>query len=203
MNKTVNKMMAIGVGVTMMLATGVSTTFAATASDVHDVVITVTERAMLALSSKDDVTFTIDVIDGGVAGDPIEVIDSANVDNKYLFYTSIVAGKDFTREITVQINDATKIPAGTTLSVLPAAPAAAGQGGKGTAVGTAIDLSTAATAAVDLVTGIKSCSTGKSTGNGVQLTYDLAIDDETDAVAALVAAEYTVIVTYTLTESAL
>ena len=166
-------------------------------------VITVTERAMLALSSKDDVTFTIDVIDGGVAGDPIEVIDSANVDNKYLFYTSIVAGKDFTREITVQINDATKIPAGTTLSVLPAAPAAAGQGGKGTAVGTAIDLSTAATAAVDLVTGIKSCSTGKSTGNGVQLTYDLAIDDETDAVAALVAAEYTVIVTYTLTESAL
>ena len=87
------------------------------------------------------------------------------------------------------------------MTVLPGAPTDAGQGTKGTAADAAIDLSTAATSAnaKDLVTGIKTCSTGKAATDGVQLTYDLTLVGA--SIADLVSGTYTTVVTYTLTDS--
>lgn len=200
MKTRTQKTIAIFLGLALLLVLGVSRSHAAMTDDSHNVVITINECALLALNSNQDTTFTIDIVEDGEAGDSIAVVGGENLNNNYLHYTSIVDGTGKTRKITVQIDD-DNIPAGTTLTVLPGAPAATGQGDKGTAVSTAIDLSTAAgaTNAKDLVSGIKSCSTGNGSTDGVQLTYALAIDNQTTAVAALVADEYTVEVTYTLT----
>ncbi|MDY0175519.1 MAG: hypothetical protein RBT25_01350 [Lentisphaeria bacterium] len=202
MKTRTQKTIAIFLGLALLLVLGVSRSHAAlTDNDSHNVVITINECALLALNSNQNTTFTIDIVEDGEAGDSIAVVGGENLNNNYLHYTSIVDGTGKTRKITVQIDGADNIPAGTTLTVSPGAPAATGQGDKGTAASTAIDLSTAAgaTNAKDLVSGIKSCSTGNGSADGVQLTYALAIDNQTTAVAALVADEYTVEVTYTLT----
>jgi hypothetical protein len=160
----------------------------------HDVTITVDEVAELGIVG-DDVSFTV----GSDAdpGDPFKVTP-INQDAKYLQYTSIVDDGS-TRKITVQQTDA--LPDGVTLKVTPAAPSG-GQGDKGTQVGSAIDLGpTKDDGAADVVTEIGSCYTGTEGTDGVQLTYELTVEnDDVSSLKTLTETAYTI--TYTLTEGA-
>lgn len=156
----------------------------------HDVTITVDEVAMIADVGA-DVSFVIEA-PAQAGGD--FVVAPTNEDGRWLQYSSIVDNAGETRTITVQISGAVNPPAGTTLSVSAADPAGDGCGTLGNGVAD-VDLTGVAQ---DMVTGIGSGTTGTGVGvDGVQLTYELTIDD----CSALFADVYTVNILYTLTDS--
>ena len=89
----------------------------------------------------------------------------------WLNYTSIVSGILKNR---IQVKITGTVPAGTTLKVVAAAPAATGDGAKGTS-GSEVTLD-----ATDknLITLIGSCYTGTGASSGAQLTYTWSVNSD-------------------------
>jgi hypothetical protein len=171
---------------------------AAAASDTatHNVTITVTEVAELAIVGA-DVSFTVGATPPTAGAEP--AITATNASAKYLQYTSLVPSAQ-TRKITVsRSND---LPAGLTLQLQVTLPGANKRGATGSAgafsAATALTAITG-TATQEAVTAIGSGWTGTAGTDGANLTYSLIF---TAGDNSFVTSNDPVVVTYTLTTSA-
>lgn len=176
---------------------GAGNVLAASDTTDHDITINVEEVALIDLNNNAAITFTIGA--PALAGDAF-VVDPEEDASKWLWYTSIVAGSEESRKITVEIDNSTNIPAGVLLYVeaLNDADPTGGCGELGSFVAGPIELNDTAGDAEDIVTAIGSGYTGRVDGtDGVQLEYTLDID----GCEELFAGNYTVNVLYTLTDS--
>lgn len=125
-----------------------------------------------------------------------EAVNFGSAINKKLWlnYTSVVdAGDNAERQITVALDDADNLPNGVSLLV-SAGSISSGKGKKGSTVEGKV---TIGTTAQNLVTGIGSCYTESGSGKGHQLTYELDMNE--NEYANLVAKDYEVQITYTIT----
>ena len=180
-----------------LVALAASAALAATDNDSHTVTITVNEVAMIRVNGANDVSFTIGA--PTTDGDAF-LVTPANADAKWLQYTSIVP-TDSTYKRTIQVDLASgsgSIPAGTTLNVMPSAPAGVGKGNRGNQVGSAVAISGTA---ADVVTDVRSCYTGMAATGGVQLTYSLEINNGEEGLLYSPTSAYTPVVRYTLTSA--
>jgi len=187
MKKKMKKLIAL-VGVTALLGCWTGTGYSATDTTEHNVQINVREVALINAIGTDP-EFTIGA--PSVGGEAFAVT-SSNADAKWLQYSSIVSAPNEKRKITAAIEPDANIPAGATLLVTADDP----QGGTGF-LGSGTGQVELAESPADIVTGIRSGYTGTGGSEGVQLTYELAIDLADPA--ALYANSYTVEVKYTLT----
>jgi len=159
----------------------------------HGVEITIPTISIVDIEGTDGESPAINLTpsyDGLEAGAAVN-FSSATNSNLWLNYTSIV-DSDQIRSITAAITGV--LPSGVTLNLLAGSAASTGNGTKGSSEGVITLSSTAA----DLITGIGSAYTGDGHSNGHQLTYTLDMAD--DSYANLVADDYSVTVTYTITE---
>ena len=173
----------------------------------HNVYITVQEVALVQVTPA-SASFTIGA-SGGLPGEPFYISpnngSATNIgydNSSYLWYTSIVAGSGYTRDITVHIDNAANIPAGYKLYVKAAADTvSSGCGNLGTAVTSRIDLGAhvGLGAAEVIVNDLGSGYTGRGANDGVNLIYELEMIPCN--AGSLFAANYTTLVTYTLTDS--
>ena len=168
----------------LLLVFAASVSFGLTASDNHDITITISEVTLMALSSAATITLTID--NTGLSAGVTPLGDSDN--SKSLEYTTINTGA-LERVVEAQLSVAA--PSGTTLSLEASDPG--DSGGEGVSPGsvTLSDLS-----AGSILTNIGSSATA---GGGPTLTYTLAISDAT---ALDTADSGDITVTLTLTEDA-
>lgn len=172
---------------------------AAAASDsaTHDVTITVTEVAELAIVGA-DVSFTVGAATPQTAGAAPEIVPT-NAGAKYLQYTSLVPSGQ-TRKITVSRSN--NLPAALTLRLQVTLPGDNKTGATGSAgafsAATALTAITG-TATQDAVTAIGSGWTGTAGTDGANLTYSLIF---TAGDNSFVTSNDPVVVTYTLTTSA-
>ena len=114
-------------GVAALLAAGAGSAPAQESDTTdHNVNIDVEEVALIN-DIGDDPVFTIDAPAGAVGGEAV-VVTSTDEDSKWLQYTSILGPALNERKITVSIDDADNIPAGTTLTVTAATPGAPSSG---------------------------------------------------------------------------
>jgi len=125
-----------------------------------------------------------------VPGPPLPSVSDSST---YLRYTSVVpkvSGKVQSRNIQARLSSG-RLPRGTQLRLLAAAPAGSKVGQVGTSAGQIVLTSTSK----NLLTGVKSGWTGTGGLNGSQLTYTFAV---TDPSALGTAASATLIITLTL-----
>lgn len=157
----------------------------------HSVGITIPTVALIDVEGAGGEATTINLIPDFSALEAGEAVDfsSASDNSLWLNYTSVVAA-DQTRNITASISG--NLPSGVSLKLL-ASGVTTGNGTRGTA-GEQITLSETAQ---NLITGIGSAYTGNGTEKGHQLTYSL--DMNNDSYSNLVANDYEVTVTYTIT----
>lgn len=136
------------------------------------------------------------------AGNAVNFASASN-SSLWLNYTSIISGNSNNgngngnsdeRKINVKLDESDNLPAGVSL-ILSVGNITSGKGNKGDAVSGSITISEDAT---DVVTGIGSCYTESGTNKGHQLTYGLQMDN--DNYADLLANDYSVTVTYTITD---
>lgn len=132
---------------------------------------------------------SLTLVEPTIGGTAIALIES---NTSWINYTSIVA-TDASNKVSVAITTGA-VPAGTTLKVVAAAHATAGDGTYGTP-GAAITLSADAQ---DLITAIGSCYTGTGAESGHQLTYTWSVDDDKYATVKAAAAA-SITATYTIT----
>jgi len=160
----------------------------------HGVNISIPTVSIIDIEGPDGESPTINLTpsyDGLEAGAAVNFSSATNND-LWLNYTSIVS-PDQTRSINAAITEGS-LPAGVSLKVVAGSASATGNGTKGSPE-SVINLSSTA---APLVTGIGSAYTGDGHSNGHQLTYTLDMADE--SYANLVADDYSVTVTYTITE---
>ena len=160
----------------------------------HGVEITIPTVAIVDIEGPEGESPAINLtpgIDGLEAGAAVNFSAATN-SNLWLNYTSI-AGPEQTRSINAAITEGS-LPAGVSLKVVAGNASATGNGAKGSPE-SVINLSSTA---APLISGIGSSYTGDGHSNGHQLTYSLDMNDE--SYANLVAADYNVTVTYTITE---
>lgn len=160
----------------------------------HGVNISIPTVAIIDIEGPEGESPTINLTpsyDGLEAGAAVNFSSATNND-LWLNYTSIV-GSEQTRSINAAITDGS-LPAGVSLKVVAGNASATGNGAKGSPE-SVINLSSTA---APLVSGIGSAYTGDGHSNGHQLTYSLDMDVE--SYTTLVAADYNVTVTYTITE---
>ena len=124
------------------------------------------------------------------AGDAVADVTS---NGSWINYTSIIASGS-TNKVTAEIS-AGSVPTSTTLKVVAAADASAGDG----TVGTPAAQITLSGTAQDLITGIGSCYTGDGSSAGHNLTYTWSVD--ADGYASVATANASLTVTYTITAS--
>lgn len=172
-----------------ILVVSVSTAFADSNTDNHQVSIVIPQIALLDIEPEGSKDISITMVEPTEAGDA--PADQTN-DNLWLNVTSIVAA-NATRSISVSINAAV---AGLDLKVVAAAYDGDGFGFWGTAKS---ELTTLSTSSQNLVTGIKSGYTANGDGNGYQLTYTVSPKGD-NTFGDLVADTKLITVTYTLTE---
>ncbi len=122
---------------------------------------------------------------------------NARDNSLWLNYSSVVGSKsDPSRKVSVAITNG-EVPGGLELYVA-AAKAATGKGKLGSPVGR-VNLNTTAT---ELISGIGSCYTDNGENFGHQLTYDLQLANDENAVASIDFDESTTLtITYTLTDN--
>ncbi len=164
-------------------------------TDNHKITIGIPNIALLDIEPDND-GFDMDVTEAisSEAGNPLDF--SVTNATKWLNYTSVVNSSQ-TRKITAQITNGT-LPSGVTLKV-QAATSTTGFGTLGTTTGVK-DLST--TTPVEVISGIGSCYTQNGANKGSLLSYSVVMDDENSSSwANLVAADYEVTITYTITEN--
>ncbi|HDR52697.1 MAG TPA: hypothetical protein ENN90_13945 [Mariniphaga anaerophila] len=159
----------------------------------HGVEITIPTVAIIDIEGPNGESPTINLtpsIDGLEAGAAVNFSSATNND-LWLNYTSIVKSNQ-KRNITASIDG--NLPAGVSLKVKAGTDASLGNG----AAGSPESEITLESTAKNVITGIGSAYTGEGYKNGHQLTYTLDMADE--SYAKLVAADYNVTVTYTITE---
>jgi len=157
----------------------------------HSVEITIPTVALVDVEGIDGEATTINLTPEFSALEAGEAVDfsSASDNSLWLNYTSVVA-QEQTRNITASISGS--LPSGVSLKLL-ASGVTTGNGARGTA-GEQITLSETAK---NLITGIGSAYTENGHEKGHQLTYSLDMDNE--SYSSLVASDYEVTVTYTIT----
>jgi hypothetical protein len=166
-----------------------------TNTDNHKITIGIPNIALLDIEPDND-GFDMDVTQAvsNEAGNPLD-FEVTNA-TKWLNYTSVV-NQGQTRRITAQITEGA-LPSGVSLKV----QAATSTTGKGT-LGTTTGIKTLLTSGtVDVITGIGSCFTQNGANKGSLLSYSIEMDDENSSSwANLVATDYEVTITYTITEN--
>ena len=167
------------------------------ADDVHDVVITIPEVALVDIETTGpNTSITLGPAAPTEAGDPINFTGQSN-SVLWLNYSSIKSAADPTRDITAAITSGT-LPGGMQLDVTAAAYAGSGDGQTGSSAGPV----TLSGAAQDVVTGIGSAYTGDGANNGHNLTYALSLSGAIGSYAALDADDATTLqITYTISDN--
>lgn len=158
----------------------------------HGVNITIPTVALVDVEDADGEATTINLSPDVSALEAGEAIDfsTANDNSLWLNYTSIV-GSGQTRNVTASISGT--MPSGVSLK-LQASGVSTGNGTLGSSAGQI----TLSETGQNVVAGIGSAYTESGVNNGHQLTYSLDMDVE--SYENLVADEYNVTVTYTITE---
>lgn len=176
--------MVAGVGMLALAEDDHQAGFNITISDIHLVHVT-----------GDPTSFVVS--DSGIAAGAAPNITGADSTSK-LQYTSIVTDT-YSRTITAALGAAESVPTGLTLTLVAVAPT-----GTGT-VGSAADAITLTdTGAQAIITAIGSCYTGAEVGDGVQLTYTLAIaTPATDMATVKITTATALTVNFVITEEAL
>ncbi|HKJ79431.1 MAG TPA: hypothetical protein VKA10_07845 [Prolixibacteraceae bacterium] len=163
----------------------------------HNVSIDIPTIAILDIEDADGEAASISLepnIDVLEAGDAVS-FTGATDNSLWLNYTSVVTD-GATRTVSAKISSgASTLPEGISL-VLSVAGASNGKGTLGTAVSGDITLGASNET---IVNNIGSCYTENGATNGHNLTYKVAMDN--DEFASLVATNYTVEVTYTITDN--
>lgn len=185
----------------ILLVAFMATSFALNAQDdqddVHDVVISIPEVALVDLESASGLAINLGPTAPTEAGLPLDFTGQSNSDI-WLNYSSIMSSSnDPTRDITAAITNGT-LPGGMQLDVTAAADAGNGDGTMGTSAG-AVNLTTTPQ---NVITGIGSAYTADGPNNGHNLTYDLTLSGAAGSYAALDADDATTIeVTYTISDN--
>jgi len=148
------------------------------------VTMRVSEICVIDVTGNPSTLIIVPPADGGAM--PANPSDSST----YAQYTSVVA-QEKTRSITAHWAAGDSAPSGCELRLV-ATPAG---GNQGSSAGEII----LSTTPQNIVTGIRSCATGRGPSNGARLTYTLVITDFESLVAG---EEKTVTVTLTLTDDA-
>ena len=141
-------------------------------NDSHAITITVSEIAELAL---EDNSPTVTLAAGLGAGLPGDTVQGDTDSSMRLFYTTLVGVG--TKKITAELGQNISGFTGLDLT-LTATPAGTGTGTEGLSAG-AVNLDASFGAAVDIITAIGTCATGRLGSNGAQLLYTLVIDPAT------------------------
>lgn len=164
--------------------------------DVHNLIITLPEVALLDLEAAAGTTITLGPDAPTEAGEAINFSDESNADI-WINYTSIIGKKtDPKRDITVQITSGV-VPEGLLLNVLAAKDAGMGDGTMGTSTSTLV----LDKKAQEIINGVGSAYTGDGVANGHQLTYTLVLDSKQGSYAKLDFDDAnTLAITYTMTD---
>lgn len=152
-----------------------------------DEVVTYTLPAMAIL----DVEGTAPTLSFAAPSEAGAAVADVTSNGSWINYTSIIATGS-TNKVTAAITSGA-VPTSTTLKVVAAADAAAGDGTVGTP---AAELTLSGTGQ-DLVTAIGSCYTGDGSSAGHNLTYTWSVD--ADGYASVATANSSLTVTYTIT----
>jgi hypothetical protein len=165
--------------------------------DVHDVVISIPEVALVDLEAASGTSINLGPAAPTEAGLPLDFSGQTNSDI-WLNYSSIKStANDPTRDITAAITSGV-LPAGMALDVTAAADAGNGDGLMGSSAGAV----TLTGSAQDVITGIGSAYTGDGVNNGHNLTYALSLAAAAGSYAALDADDATTIqITYTISDN--
>lgn len=164
--------------------------------DVHNVVITLPEVALLDLEAAAGTSISLGPDAPNEAGQALDFSAETNSDI-WINYSSIIGKKtEPSRNITVQITSG-KVPAGLLLNVVANKDAGMGDGTMGKPTSTVL----LSKKAQDLIKGVGSAYTGNGVSKGHQLTYTLALDKEKGSYAKLdFDKSNTLGITYTLTD---
>ncbi len=165
--------------------------------DVHDVVISIPEVALVDLESATGTSINLGPQAPTEAGLPLDFSAQTN-SAIWMNYSSIKSTvNDPTRNITAKISTGT-LPSGMTLTVTSAGDAGNGDGTMGTSVG-AVNLTTSDQ---NVITGIGSAYTGNGVNNGHNLTYGLSLSVAAGSYASIDADDATTVqITYTISDN--
>ncbi len=165
--------------------------------DVHDVVVSIPEVALVDLESATGTSINLGPAAPTEAGLPLDFSAQTN-SAIWLNYSSVKSTlNDATRDVSAKISTGT-LPAGMTLTVTSAADAGNGDGAMGTTAG-AVALTTTDQ---DVITGIGSAYTGTGVNNGHNLTYALSLSVAAGSYAAIDADDATTVqITYTISDN--
>lgn len=168
--------------------------FAASAQESarHELKIDITEVALLSLQTEngDDVNF--ETVQPEVAGQSIEIQQNEE-SGIWINYSSIVK-TDQRRKVTASVVG--DIPKGIVLKVKASENQGSGKG----RLGEPLSWVTLKQGAVDVISNIGSCYTGRGVQNGHQITYKVELDDESDQYAYLAEGNTSLQILYTLTD---
>ncbi len=184
-----------------LLVAFLATSFAVNAQDddddVHDVVISIPEVALVDLEAASGTSINLGPTAPTEAGLPLDFSAQTNSDI-WLNYSSIMStANDPTRDISALISSGT-LPSGMSIDVTAAGDAGNGDGTMGASAG-AVTLSGVGQ---NVITGIGSSYTGDGVNNGHNLTYALALGLGAGAYALLDADDATTIqITYTISDN--
>lgn len=164
--------------------------------DMHNVIITLPEVALLDLESSSGTTVKLSPKAPNEAGQALDFSGQSNSDI-WINYSSIVGHKKKpSRDIEVQITSG-EVPAGLVLTVVAGNDAGMGDGKMGKPEGPV----TLNKNAQKIIGGVGSSYTGNGVSKGHQLTYTLALDEQNGSYAKLDFDESnTLAITYTLTD---
>jgi len=165
-------------------------------NNAHGILVKIPSYSLVGLSSTDGITLSPGV--PGTAGEGLDFGASSASDNSiWLNYSSILNDNSSSNSISVAMSGAT-LPAGVTIELAVAPRSGSGKGHLGTEVENPITL---ATESHDVVTDIKNGYTGSGANNGHQLTYTLKMDNTDENYSALTSDDYSVTITYTITDN--
>lgn len=148
--------------------------------DVHNLLVTLPEVALLDLEAAVGTAITLSPNAPNEAGLAIDFSSEQNSDI-WINYSSIVGSKtEPSRNISVQITSGT-VPEGMLLSVVASKDAGLGDG----TMGSPTAKLTVDQSAQDIITGVGSAYTGNGVTKGHQLTYSLTLDTQAGSYAKL------------------
>ncbi|WP_372650327.1 hypothetical protein [Draconibacterium sp.] len=175
-----------------ILVLGVSSIAKAQKSDSHNLNIKIDKQALIAIESEGSTDISFDSKAFVNAGEEMTFAASGSNKQLWLNYSSIV-GSGSTNTISAKIS---KLPEGLKVNVATSESAATSSKKGKTGKGYTVDLTEGGVTVVD---NIGSCYTGNGANKGHKLEYSVSVDDSN--YEKLVAADHTLVVTYTITEN--
>lgn len=158
----------------------------------HDLKIKVSEVALLALHEGGNQSISFEASSPNSAGQKV-YLAKKNSPEIWLNYSSIVKSNQ-KRKVTATVIG--EIPSGIVLKVLASESVGGGKG----KLGEPVHWASLSNSAVDVISNIGSCYTGKGMQNGHLLSYDIELDDEENMYSQLAQSETSLQIIYTLTD---